>query len=135
AALRWFIGGVLPRLVEVVLRVRLFAVGSSPSPWLVRAGQHDNRIAVTGYVDDERPYLDRCAALILPLHTGGGSRLKALIAMASGLPVISTHQGVEGLEAEPGVHYLAAESPAEWVDGLRRILADAELAQRMARDG
>ena len=41
-------------------------------------------IAVTGHVDDERPYLARCAALVLPLRSAAGSRLKALVAMASG---------------------------------------------------
>ena len=39
-----------------------------------------SRVAVTGYVEDERRYLTRCAALVLPVRTGGGSRLKALIA-------------------------------------------------------
>ena len=89
---------------------RLFAVGANPPRWLVEAGQHDDRIAVTGYVADERPYLARCAALVLPLRTGGGTRLKALIAMASGLPIVSTRLGMEGLDAEPGEDYLVAES-------------------------
>jgi glycosyltransferase involved in cell wall biosynthesis len=134
-AVGWFVHDVLPSLAEAVPQVRLFAVGASPPPWLVAAGQHDDRIAVTGYVADERPYVDRCAALILPVRVGGGSRLKALIAMASGLPIVSTRVGMEGLDAQPDVHYLAAESPAEWVGGLQRLLGDPALRQRMARDG
>jgi polysaccharide biosynthesis protein PslH len=134
-ALDWFVHQVFPALVDVVPQARLFAVGAAPPAWLVRVGQHDDRVAVTGYVDDERPYLDRCTALILPLRAGGGSRLKALIAMASGLPVISTRVGIEGLEAEPGVHYLAAESPADWADALKRLLGDTALRRRLARAG
>jgi len=118
-----------------VTQVRLFAVGAAPPEWLVRVGQHDERVAVTGYVQNERPYLERCAALILPLRVGGGSRLKALIAMASGVPIVSTRVGMEGLEAEPGLHYLAAESPAEWVDALQRLLSDTLLRQRLAHAG
>jgi polysaccharide biosynthesis protein PslH len=129
-ALRWFVGDVLGPV-----RARLFAVGAAPPKWLVAAGQHDDRVAVTGYVDDERSYLARCAALVLPLRTGGGSRLKALIAMASGLPIVSTRVGMEGLEAEPGLHFLVAESAAEWVACLTRVLADAELRQALARNG
>ena len=79
--------------------------------------------------------LDRCAALILPLRTGGGSRLKALIALASGVPIVSTRVGMEGLEAEPDVHYLAAESPLDWVSALQRLLEDIALRQRLARAG
>ena len=108
--LRWFIERVLPRVAEAMPQVRLFAVGDAPPAWLVQAGQHDPRIAVTGYVADERAYLQRCSVLLLPLHAGGGSRLKALVAMASGLPIVSTSLGMEGLDVEPGAHFLRADS-------------------------
>jgi glycosyltransferase involved in cell wall biosynthesis len=130
-ALRWFLADVFPSLDEV----RLFAVGGGPPAWLIQTGQHDDRVAVTGYVADERPYLERCAALVLPLQTGGGSRLKALVAMASGLPVVSTGLGMEGLEAEPGVHYLRADGAAAWTATLRRLLSDAALRSRLAHAG
>ena len=84
-------------------------------------GQHDDRIAVTGDVADERPYFERCTALVLPLRSGGGSRLKALVAMASGVPIVSTRLGMEGLEAEPDTHFLQADSADEWGDTLRRL--------------
>jgi glycosyltransferase involved in cell wall biosynthesis len=127
-ALAWFIREVLPGGDAS----RLFAVGGAPPKWLVRSGQRDQRIAVTGYVPDERPYLARCAALVLPVWTGGGSRLKALVAMAVGLPVISTRLGMEGIEAEAGTHFLQAETAAEWIESVRRILSDAELRRRLA---
>jgi glycosyltransferase involved in cell wall biosynthesis len=128
AALDWFIREVLPRAPEA----RLFAVGAAPPAWLVAAGQHDDRVAVTGYVPDERPYFARCAALVLPVQTGGGSRLKALVAMASGVPIVSTRLGMEGLEAEPDVHYLQADGADAWVSTLRRLLADDALRQQLA---
>jgi glycosyltransferase involved in cell wall biosynthesis len=131
-AARWLIQRVLPRLAPAVPAARLFCVGGLPPGWLVRAGQHDEHIAVTGYVADERPYLERAAALLLPLRVGGGTRLKALVAMASGLPIVSTRLGMEGLEAVPGEHYLPAETAADWVSALQRILSDAALRQRLA---
>jgi glycosyltransferase involved in cell wall biosynthesis len=127
-ALAWFIREVLPRLGDA----RLFAVGDAPPGWLVSAGQHDTRVAVTGHVADERPYFARCSALVLPVQTGGGSRLKALVAMASGVPIVSTRLGMEGLEAEPDVHYLLADSADEWTASLRRLLDDVSLRQRLA---
>jgi glycosyltransferase involved in cell wall biosynthesis len=127
-ALAWFVSEVLAGLPQT----RLFAVGAAPPGWLVRAGQHDDRVVVTGYVSDERPYITRCAAMVLPLETGGGSRLKALIAMASGLPIVSTRLGMEGLEAEPGTHYVVAESAIEWLSTLKRLLGDIELRRRLA---
>jgi glycosyltransferase involved in cell wall biosynthesis len=127
-ALREFIGQVLPLLPDG----RLFAVGAAPPDWLIRAGQHDSRVAVTGYVSDERPYFARAAAMVLPVKTGGGSRLKALVAMARGLPIISTRLGMEGIEAEPGVHYLLAHTPDEWARSINCLLHDAELRRAIA---
>jgi glycosyltransferase involved in cell wall biosynthesis len=99
---------------------------------LVDAGMHDDRVVATGYVPAERPYLERSAAMLLPFRTGGGSRLKALIAMASGLPIVSTRVGMEGLEAEPETHFMLAESPSEWVARVRRLLGNAELRAGLA---
>ncbi len=129
-AVRWFIDEPLRTLKDV----RLFAVGGAPPRWLVDAGQHDDRIVVTGYVPDERPYLQRCTALALPMRAGGGSRLKALVAMASGLPIVSTRRGMEGLNAVAGAHYLLAESAADWVTNINQLLSDAALRQRLAHN-
>jgi glycosyltransferase involved in cell wall biosynthesis len=101
----------------------------------VRKGQRDDRLAVTGYVVDERAYLDRAAVLALPLRIGGGSRLKALIAMASGVPIVSTRVGMEGLEAVADEHYLCAESADEWAGALCRVLQNASLRARLAANG
>jgi polysaccharide biosynthesis protein PslH len=131
----WFVRDVLRPLFDKVPTVRLFAVGAAPPKWLVEAGQHDDRIAVTGYVTDERSYLARCGALVLPMRTGGGTRLKALVAMASGLPIVSTRLGMEGLDAEPGEDFLVAEAAREWVTALERLLGDPALRMRLARNG
>ena len=136
-ALRWLIGHVLPRLFEQAPRARLFAVGADPPPWLVSAGQRDQRIAVTGAVADERPYLRRAALLLLPLEVAAGSRLKALVALASGLPIVSSPIGMEGLEASPGEHYACVPElePAAWAAALAGLLSDPAQRQQIALAG
>ncbi len=134
-ALRWFVRQVLPGILEALPTARLFAVGANPPRWLVRAGQHDARIAVTGHVADERPYLARCALLVLPLRITAGSRLKALVALASGLPVVSTALGMEGLDAEADADFVLAESADEWVRAIQRLLSSASLRQTLAEHG
>jgi polysaccharide biosynthesis protein PslH len=132
-ALRWLIDHVLPRLP----RARLFAVGADPPRWLVAAGQHADRIAVTGRVSDERPYLRRAALLLLPLEVAAGSRLKALVALASGLPIVSSPVGMEGLEASPGEHYECVPdlNPSAWAATLARLLGDARRRRELAVAG
>jgi polysaccharide biosynthesis protein PslH len=132
-ALRWLIEQVLPRLPSA----RLFAVGADPPCWLVAAGQHNDRIAVTGAVADERPYLRRAALLVLPLEVAAGSRLKALVAMASGLPIVSTPMGMEGLEAVPGEHYASVPDldPAAWASAIEALLKDVARRRALAHAG
>jgi len=135
AAAAFLLADVLPRLFERRADARLFAVGAQPPPWLVSAGQRDNRIAVVGPVADERQYLQRCSALVLPIRIGGGSRLKALVALASGLPIVSTGLGMEGLEADPDVHYLRADSAGGIAVALDRLLRDVTTRGRLAARG
>jgi glycosyltransferase involved in cell wall biosynthesis len=56
--------------------------------------------------------------MVVPLRIGGGSRLKILEAASSGLPVISTSVGAEGLAIEAGRHFIKAESAAEFADAV-----------------
>jgi glycosyltransferase involved in cell wall biosynthesis len=131
-SLRWLVEAVLPQ----VPRARLFAVGANPPRWLVKAGQRDDRVAVTGAVPDERPYLARSAALLLPLEVAAGSRLKALVAMASGVPIVSTAIGMEGLDAEAGEHFLKADDlqADTWGTLLAELLGNPERRLRLARN-
>jgi glycosyltransferase involved in cell wall biosynthesis len=134
-AIARFAQTVLPRLFRLRPETRLFVVGAQPPSWLIRTGQHDDRVAVVGAVADERPYLARCSALVLPHDIGGGSRLKALVALASGLPIVSTTLGMEGLEAEPDRHFVLANTDCEMAEAVDRVLGDVELRGRLARNG
>jgi hypothetical protein len=42
---------------------------------------------------------------------------------------------MEGLDVEPGVHFLLAETVSEWVACVQRVRADAGLRERLARAG
>jgi glycosyltransferase involved in cell wall biosynthesis len=66
---------------------------------------------------------------------GGGSRFKALVALASGVPIISTGLGMEGLEAEPERHFLRAESATEFVRSVQQLVHDAALRRRLTAEG
>jgi glycosyltransferase involved in cell wall biosynthesis len=87
---------------------------------------------VTGAVPDVQPYLARAAVYVVPMRMGSGVRLKVLEAMASGVPVVSTRMGLEGVAALPGEHALLADAPAAFADAVLRLLAEPALAARLA---
>ena len=66
-------------------------------------------VRLTGYVDDITPYFEGARAVVVPLRSGGGMRVKILETFARGVPVVSTSIGVEGIDAVPGVHLLTAD--------------------------
>ena len=66
------------------------------------------------------------------LAGGGGSRFKALEAMAHGIPIVSTYLGMEGIEARPGHDYLRADDPASFADAVQHLLENSPLRQALA---
>ncbi|KKP67547.1 MAG: glycosyl transferase family 1 protein [Candidatus Roizmanbacteria bacterium GW2011_GWA2_35_19] len=61
---------------------------------------------------------------IAPIFGPGGTRLKILAAMGSGIPVISTETGVEGLDVIDNIHVLTAKTPLQFVEKIEKILSD-----------
>ena len=72
---------------------------------------------------------------VLPIRSGGGTRIKAVEALAAGLVVIATRKAVEGLGLVPGVHYTAAETPAEMAHALAEFVARPVSAVAIAAAG
>jgi polysaccharide biosynthesis protein PslH len=129
-----FARNVWPRIVEDFPHLRLTLVGSKPAAE-VRSLASLPGVEVTGTVPDVRPYYAQSVAAIVPLGTGGGTRLKILEAMAAGVPVISTAIGAEGLDLTPGEDILLAETELEWRKAIRRVLMEAGAAEKLAING
>jgi len=53
--------------------------------------------------------------------------------MASGIPIVSTALGMEGLDVEAGVDYVRAESAREWALVLREVIGQDVLRRTIAQ--
>lgn len=124
----FFAKDIWPRVLQRLGNAELTIVGANPGP-IVRALGELPGITVTGTVPDVRPWYRGALAAVVPLRTGGGTRLKILEAMAAGVPVVSTPLGAEGLDVSDGKNALLVNSgdTQGWVDRL------GELAESPAR--
>ena len=130
----WFCDEIWPTLRQKIPRLGFKIVGKNPHARIVDLGKRKG-IHVTGTVADIRSYVANALALVVPLRSGGGTRLKILEAMAMERPVISTRVGAEGLDAAPGKDILIAEDAKEFIDHVDRLLISPELGRNLGTAG
>lgn len=128
----WFGTEVLPLVQASAPGVRWQIVGMNPHARLdpLRANP---AIEITGAVPDIRPYLARANAYVIPMRVGGGTRFKALEAMAAARPIVSTALGVEGIGVTHAREMLIADRPRDVADAILRLIDDANQDGTLAR--
>ena len=134
-AVTWFVEEVFPEVKKTVDGVNLLVIGRRPPPPIEALAAKDQDIEVTGTVDDVRPYLERCDLLVVPLLSGGGTRIKIMESLAAGLPVVSTSVGAEGLGLVNGEHLLVADTAREFVAAVTQLISEPEMRHQMSAKG
>jgi len=130
---RFFLDTITPHLDRTVPDWRFTVIGRNPPEWLRRRAAGNERISLTGWVDDVRPFLARAALCVVPLRIGGGTRMKIYEAMAMGKAVVSTTVGAEGLEYTDGNDICIADEAEEFASAIAGLLHDHERRKDMER--
>lgn len=134
-AMEYFFERIWPKLRSVLPDATFTAVGQNPPDFLVQLADTDNRVNVTGRVDDIRPYVQAASVFVVPLLSGSGTRLKILDALAMRIPVVSTTLGAEGLDVQHNESILLADDPDSFCKAIVRVISDKLLAQRLIKNG
>lgn len=133
SALNWFIHEVFPMILAERPQTTLNVVGSDlpdalAAEWSACAG-----VRVVGEVPDIKAPLRRYSAFVCPVLSGSGVRVKLLEAFASGIPVVATAVGAEGLANEAvGICEIANSAP-EFASATLRLLNDEEYRHSLAQ--
>lgn len=133
-AVRWFADSVLPLLRARMPEAELLVTGRAEGLGLDELATREG-LRFSGYVEDLPSLLRRRWACVVPLRSGGGTRLKVLEALALGLPVVSTAKGVEGLGLVAEQDYLPADDPEAFVRQLLRLAEIEGLRDRLVARG
>jgi lipopolysaccharide/colanic/teichoic acid biosynthesis glycosyltransferase len=132
----YLIRDVMPRVWSRRPDAKLAIVGKAPPRTLRHLAEREpDRIDVTGYVPDIRPYLRRATLSVVPVLYGAGTQLKVLEAMACGTPVVSTAVGADGLRLTHGQNVVVADEPEVMADEIIDLLARPDRRERLGWAG
>jgi polysaccharide biosynthesis protein PslH len=133
-AVRYFVEEILP----IVRRSRpdvTFVVTGSTAGVDVGALAARDGVRFTGRLRDVRPTLAESEVAVVPIRSGGGTRLKVLQAMGQGVPVVSTPKGVEGLDVDAGRDVLVADDARGFAAMVVHLLDSPRYAADLAACG
>ena len=129
----YFIDDIFPKIRKSHPDARFWVIGPGARQSVL--DRQGNGVEVVGMVDEVGPYIDKAAAIVVPLRIGGGTRLKIVEVLAKGKAVVSTRLGAEGLDVVHDQHLLLADEPDDFAAQVGRVISDPECAARLGRAG
>lgn len=130
----YFYSRIFPILRRECPDIRWLVAGKDCHPSILSVVRDDPSVFVTGYVRDLAEMIATCAAVVVPLLHGSGTRLKILEAWALGRPVVSTSKGCEGMRCVDGHDILIADTAEAFAAAVLKVLRDPGFAREIARN-
>ena len=118
-AINGFIESTLPTVLKKFPSFEFHIAGRK-----MPAALHDKNtpgIVSWGEVESADTFARNFQIMIVPLQSGSGIRIKILEAFAMGMAVISTEQGIRGIDVDDRKEFYRAETPEEWVAALHAL--------------
>lgn len=124
---------VMPIVWQAIPTAKLLLAGATPVK-KVRELEND-RVVVSGTVDDIRECYASARIFVAPMVSGSGLQNKLLEAMAMRLPCITTPLANDALHAEPDTQVLIGDTPQEVADHIIDLLHNEAQRDNLAAAG
>lgn len=124
-AVEYFCREIWPSILIAFPNARFQIVGRNPHPRVQRL--KNTSVEITGMVPNVADYLRSATVVVVPLRTGGGTRLKIFEAMAMGKALVSTSIGAEGLDVKHGQDLMLSDSPESFSASVQQLLREPDL--------
>ena len=132
-AAMYFAIKVFPLVKKRIPDVQFKIIGANPRKDLLEAVKDIVGVEVTGKVDDVREYMKDCKVSVCPVKIAGGIQNKILEAMSMGIPVVTTPEGAEGINASEDI-LSVANSNEEYVQKVIQIMQDESLRKKIGHN-
>ncbi len=124
---------IWPRVKRQLPRARLLVGGWNARRYLDRYASPDIRLVENLAHPSE--FFSQVAVLAYAPVRGSGVKVKVLEALAYGVPVVTTGEGIEGLDCEDGVHCWVREDDEALAERIVETLGDETRRARMREAG
>jgi glycosyltransferase involved in cell wall biosynthesis len=129
-AVAYFVRHIFPRVLDLNAGVRFEIIGSNVDR--VEGLPYSEHIRVIGWVESVERHLRRARALVAPLRFGAGVKGKIGQAMASGLPVVTSSIGAEGMGIVHNRQALIADDATRFASAINQLCSDPDLWHRIS---
>ncbi len=134
---KWIIQDIWPFLLRAVdrdIKIKLWIVGKNIPASLKAINKYDSIVFDENAPADTAEIFKRADVLLAPIRVGGGTSYKILEAMASGVPVITTALGLEGIHAKDGESIIVADDVRSIVEKTALLFRDEALFTKIANN-
>ena len=131
-ALRQFTRNVWPMIQSELPDIELCVAGNFHPKAQVEFRKYTG-IRFTGPVEDIRPYFNQSDVFIAPFEETHGSKLKIAEAMAMGMAIVSTPQGIRGFSLIDRESVLVANNHEQFASLVVKLSRDRNLGERLGQ--
>ncbi len=131
-ALEWLLAKIWPEILRQLPLARLVVIGQWSEA--AKSKYAASGVEFAGFVKSLASVL-RGGIMLVPLRIGSGIRVKIMVAMAQGAPVVSTSVGSEGMPVRDGEELLVRDDAFEFAAAAVQLAKDAEFCKRLAMAG
>lgn len=134
-AAKFIIDQIYPQLVKELPNVKIIIAGQNAK----KLGDLiDKSIKIVNIEPDNinkvKELFRENTLFIAPIFGPGGTRLKILAAMGSGMPVISSVTGIVGLEVTDNKDVVIANDPITFVSKIKRLLTNKKFYEKIRQN-
>ncbi|AFV02101.1 Glycosyl transferase, group 1 [Dehalobacter sp. DCA] len=121
-SIKTFIVSQMENIIFEIPEVMIRIIGRHADQELIDlAKKYPEHLSIEGYVDDLGSILAGACGMVIPLLFGSGVKLKTIEALASGMPIISTDFGVEGINDINHTHCIIENDFNEYAKVMKQL--------------
>ncbi|MDW8273222.1 MAG: glycosyltransferase family 4 protein [Chitinophagales bacterium] len=130
--LKWFLNEIWPRIIKEIPEAKFYIAGRNmSSEWKEKKLPG---VIMCGEVENASDFISNKSVMVVPLHSGGGMRVKIIEGFAMQKAIVATSVGAEGIACESGKNILIADKNDDFVRNVVLLLKNNTYRKNIAEN-